>query len=241
MEDEEKQACLWLLLTFIIRRAICGLTTKNYNKFFLSVLRYLESNELCYGSLATFLTAQNSESARFPNDREFEHAWLSAPVYERRLTASRARAVLEAIERQKRQKFHETQHLNVDLSIEHILPSKWDKHWPLLDGGPPTPEEKLHALYEREEGDTRIGQIVRRERLLHTFGNLTILTKPLNSSVSNGPYAAKREALNDHSLLVMNREITKQDTWNEEEIESRGQKLFEVAKKLWPYPESTTS
>lgn len=237
MEDEDKQACLSLLLTYIVRRAICGLTTKNYNKFFLSVLRHLDAKGFTYDSLATFLTAQRSESARFPTDRELEHAWLSVPIYGRRLTALRVRAVLEAIERQKRQKFHETQHLNADLTIEHILPAEWEKHWPLPDGTPPTQDEKLQALFSSEEGDTRIGQIVRRERLLHTFGNLTILTKPLNSSVSNGPYNTKREALNDHSLLVLNREITKEDIWDEEKIEARGKALFEVAQSIWPYPE----
>lgn len=235
MEDDEKQACLSILLTLIVRRAICGLTTKNYNKYFLSVLRHLESKSFSRDSLASFLTAQNSESARFPTDREFENAWLSAPIYNR-LTSMRVRTVLEAIERQKRQKFHETQHLNEDLSIEHVLPSEWDENWPLSDGELPTREEKIQAQFSSEEGDTRIGQIVRRERLLHTFGNLTILTKPLNSSVSNGPYNAKPEALNDHSLLVLNREITKAETWDEDQIEARGRKLFEVATELWPYP-----
>lgn len=236
MENDEKNDCLALLLTFIVRRAICGLTTKNYNKFFLSVLRHLEAKGFSHDSLATFLTAQTSESARFPADREFEHAWLSAPVYGRRLTALRVRAVLEAIERQKRQKFHETQHLNTNLTIEHILPAEWEEHWPLPDGASPTPEENVQALYSNEEGDSRIGQIVRRNRLLHTFGNLTILTQPLNSSVSNGPYDDKRDALNDHSLLVLNREITKEDVWDEDQIETRGKKLFEVAQKIWAHP-----
>jgi hypothetical protein len=236
MEADDKKACLSLLLTFIVRRAICGLTTKNYNKFFLSVLRHLDAKGFSSSSLATFLTAQSSESARFPTDKEFEHAWITSPVYGRRLTPMRVRAVLEAIERQKRQKFHETEHLNADLSIEHILPSEWEEHWPLPDGEQPTHDEKIQAMFSSEEGDTRIGHIVRRERLLHTFGNLTLLTQPLNSSVSNGPYKAKREALSDHSLLVLNREITKEESWDEDHIEVRGAKLFGVAKTLWPYP-----
>lgn len=240
MEEDEKRDCLSILLTFVVRRAICGLTTKNYNKFFLSVLRHLDDKGFSRDSLTTFLTSQSSESARFPTDREFEHAWLSAPVYRRRLTPTRVLAVLETIERKKRQKFHETQHLNADLSIEHVLPSKWGEYWPLPDGALPTSDEKLHAMYSSEEGDSRVGQIVRRQRLLDTFGNLTILTKRLNSSVSNGPYATKREALNDHSLLVLNREITKEGTWGEDQIEARGEKLFEVAKELWPYPWTST-
>ena len=82
-----------------------------------------------------------------------------------------------------------------------------------------------------------MGQVVRRERLMNTFGNLTILTRPLNSSVSNGPYNTKREAPYEHLLLVMNRAIVKEPEWGEEQIEIRGRRLFEVAKDLWPYPE----
>lgn len=236
LEDEEKNECLSILLTFIVRRAICGLTTKNYNKFFLSVLRHLEARGFSRDNLAMFLTAQSSESARLPTDSEFENAWLTAPMYGRRLTPLRIRTVLEAIEREKRQRFHETDQLNADLTVEHILPSEWEEHWPLSDGERPTSDETSQAMFASEENDTRIGQIVRRRRLLNTFGNLTVLTKPLNSSVSNGPYEAKRAALADHSLLVMNREITKEENWGEIQIEERGRTLFEVVRSKWPYP-----
>ena len=241
LDEIEKKECLSVLLTFIVRRAICGLTTKNYNKFFLSALRHLEAKGFSGGSLATFLIGQTSESARFPSDREFERSWTSAPMYGLRLTPLRVRRVLEAIERAKRQKFHETDQLSSNLSVEHILPSDWEEHWPLLDGEQPTREENWQAMFATEENDTRVGQIVRRCRLVNTFGNLTLLSMPLNSSVSNGPFSAKREALNEHSLLVMNREITKEEEWGEDQICERGGKLFEVAKGLWPYPETSAS
>ena len=96
-------------------------------------------------------------------------------------------------------------------------------------------------MFATEENDTRVGQIVRRCRLVNTFGNLTILSMPLNSSVSNGPFSAKREALNEHSLLVMNREIAREEEWGEDQIYERGGKLFEVARGLWPYPETNAS
>ena len=77
--------------------------------------------------------------------------------------------------------------------------------------------------------------------MLNRFGNLTLLTKPLNSSVKNGPYNQKRKAYDDHSLLVLNREIIKNVDWSEDQIELRGRELFEVARDLWPYPEINAS
>jgi hypothetical protein len=71
---------------------------------------------------------------------------------------------------------------------------------------------------------------------MQSFGNLTLLTKPLNTVVSNGPYAGKRAALQDHSLLVLNREITAHERWNEDIIEARGQSLFAIAKTIWKFP-----
>jgi len=111
-----------------------------------------------------------------------------------------------------------------------------EDHWSLPSGATPTSDEKFQALFASEENETTIGELVKRRRLLNTFGNLTVLTKPLNASVSNGPYKDKRKALSDHSLLVLNREIIKIEKWDEDEIEARGERLFEDAKSLWPYP-----
>jgi hypothetical protein len=41
----------------------------------------------------------------------------------------------------------------------------------------------------------------RRESLLHTVGNLTLLTQELNPSVSNGPWDRKLESILKHSVL----------------------------------------
>ena len=59
-----------------------------------------------------------------------------------------------------------------------------------------------------------------------------MLTQPLNTAVSNGPYndwvnkgkpvKGKRTALQDHSLLVLNREISAHDAWGEDSIIARG-------------------
>jgi len=203
VDEENKVLCLSILLTFIVRRAICGLTTKNYNKFFLYVLRHLDANNFQSETLVQFLVGQRSESAKLPSDEEFERSWNYFPMYENRLSSLRVRSVLEAIERKKRQaKYCETDHFKADLTVEHILPVSWQDHWPLPDGSSPTREEIWQAEIASEEDGTPIGLIARRQRLLHTFGNLTILTKPLNSHVRNSAFTIKRQALKEHSVLV---------------------------------------
>lgn len=239
MNDEAKVYCLQMLLSFMVRRAVCGLTTKNYNKFFLMVVSHLEKTGWSPNVLGDYLLKQNQESGRLPRDDEFERGWLHTPAY-RELQPARAKAVLQEIEIKKRTAYHETDQLADHLSIEHVMPTKWSATWPMMDGYKPTDIECNTAEYMTlEDINTRVGQMVRRNRLKDTFGNLTLLTKPLNSAVSNGPYSGKRIALQKHSLLVLNREVTSYEEWNEEVIAERGTALFRVAKELWPLPTVT--
>lgn len=235
LSENEKTKCLYLLMSFIVRRAICGLTTKNYNKLFLAALKFLKDNEFSFYSLSIFFKNQDSESSKFPNDYEFERNWINVPVY-KNLNRPKVKAILESLEISKRQRFHETIHISENLSVEHVLPSEWIEHWPLDDGLFATKIDELNTYSYIFEDDTLHGKIKRRNRIKNTIGNLTLLTQPLNSKVSNGPYLKKKEAISDHSLLVLNREITKEPNWGELEIEKRGKQLFQLAKIIWPYP-----
>ncbi|WP_334127307.1 DUF262 domain-containing protein [Sneathiella sp.] len=246
MEDDDKALALDMLLSFIVRRGVCELTTKNYNKFFLTVIAHLEEKGWSASNLATYLLSQKSETGRFPRDDEFERKWLNGRAYVT-LQPARARAVLQEIEIVKRTKYHETTALAPALTVEHVMPQQWEAHWPMADGSKPTSDQTFAALYNTLEDDTPVGRIVRRNRLMQSFGNLTLLTQPLNTAVSNGPYKdwtndkgapvkGKRTALQDHSLLVINREITSQEAWDENAIASRGESLFALAKTIWKIP-----
>jgi hypothetical protein len=155
--------------------------------------------------------------------------------------------VLQEIEIAKRTKYHETTTLAPSLTVEHVMPQQWAAHWPMADGTRPNADQIYAALFNSVEDDTPVGHIVRRNRLRESFGNLTLLTQPLNAAVSNGPYGdwvndkgetvkGKRTALQDHSLLVMNREITDCDTWGEDAIIARGRNLFALARTIWKLP-----
>lgn len=128
IENDDKTACLQILLSFIVRRAVCGLTTKNYNKFFLTTVSHLDENGWSPTTLAAFLLNQKSETGRFPRDEEFEQRWLNSPSYTI-LQPTKAQAILEEIEIAKRTRFHETDQLATHLSIEHIMPWQWETHW----------------------------------------------------------------------------------------------------------------
>jgi hypothetical protein len=68
------------------------------------------------------------------------------------------------------------------------------------------------------------------------MGNLTLLTGPLNSSVSNGPFSDKRPAIAENSALRLNArfQAPEKSTWSEPDIATRGRDLFAYAKAIWP-------
>jgi hypothetical protein len=100
-------------------------------------------------------------------------------------------------------------------TIEHIMPQKWQAHWPL---GNQTEDE--------------------READIQTIGNLTLLTTKLNASVSNGPWNAKSDELTKHDVLLINKQVQKlgEKGWSEELIKARTSSLIQTMTEIWPVP-----
>ena len=130
--------------------------------------------------------------------------------------------ILEALEAALHTGKTENVKVERKLTIEHLLPVDWERHWPLVvrEDTPDAQEEALRA----------------RNHALHGIGNLTLLTKHLNPSVSNGPWLKKREGILKHSALNLNRIFQTVDVWNETYISQRSRDLLAVATKIWPYP-----
>jgi uncharacterized protein with ParB-like and HNH nuclease domain len=202
--------------SFLVRRQVCGLTTKNYNKLFIDLISSVRSStESLPQAVRRFLLSNTGDSERWPDDSEFGQAWRTVPVY-RTLSRGRLRMILEALELGVRTKKHEKQPVPARLSIEHLLPQAWQANWPL-------PADKVDAKEERDA-------------LLHTIGNLTLLTDSLNPDVSNSGWSKKRPKILKYSLLALNHYFADMAEWDEQAIRDRSNSLFEAALKIWPRP-----
>lgn len=136
----------------------------------------------------------------------------------------RLRYIFEAIERAKHTALTEDIEIRSTLTIEHIMPQKWQASWPLPGVG----------MVADAEGDPELAQHIRaRSSAVNTLGNLTLLTGALNSTISNGPLSVKLPAIKAHAALALNRELNGIDVWDEVEIQKRGEALFEVARTIW--------
>jgi hypothetical protein len=225
-EPGEIRKVLIDLESFLVRRLVCQLNTRAYNLLFVELLSALRGADGLFSSrVREYLLSSDAESNRWPTDREFQEAWLTEPLF-RRLARNRVRMVLEAVERrllEKRVASGKTEKVRMQfgekLTIEHLMPQGWRKHWPLADS--------------TDEGESR------RDRLIHTLGNLTLLTKKLNPAVSNGPWEQKHQKILDHSVLQLNEGLRGKTSWDERQIEDRGRDLFALALEIWPRPRGT--
>jgi hypothetical protein len=218
---------LAMIEAFILRRDICGLTTKNYNRLFIDVLDKVRRSSLpALRALEVQLSLGDSEINRWPTDEEWKAGWLGRDQY-KGPRQPRLRYLFEAIERAKRTAMSEEIEIKSELTIEHIMPQKWRSHWP------------VPGFEHVAEGEIDVDQLAReveREQAINKLGNLTLLTHSLNATVSNGPFSVKMPAVRAHASLALNRELNAFDHWDEETILQRGQALFEVARKIWRGP-----
>jgi Protein of unknown function (DUF1524)/Protein of unknown function DUF262 len=221
-ESEEFLTCLQALESYVVRRAVCGLTAKAYNRVFPGLLKRLSGMEKPTAAAVAqhLISLAGGATQNWPDDVEFGNAWLTGSTY-KVLRSAKSKMLLEALELGARNVVHhETQTLpTVPLHVEHVLPVAWREHW-------------------SSPGDDNAALV--RDQLLHNIGNLTLLTERLNPALSNQGFDFKRPEITK-SLLALNayfqesRWVAPGSTWNEAEVRKRADALFKVAVKVWPH------
>lgn len=226
-QEDTLQAVLRTLESFLVRRAVCGLTTKNYNRLFLQLVDALRGESDVNSALTRELLKGEGDAVVWPDDSALSAAWLTRRLYLDMPTV-RLQFILRRIEQAKRTAMNEDIHIKSALTIEHLMPVKWTTHWPLPDGR--TGKTSLERLLENAPDP----EADRRDQLIHTIGNLTLLTQPLNSSLQNGPWNDKRPEIIKQSALALNRDFHEYPVWDETKIEMRGRTLLAHALTIWP-------
>jgi Protein of unknown function DUF262/Protein of unknown function (DUF1524) len=233
IEPSNKEHLFRLLENYIVRREICGLTTKNYNKVVIGMVRQLIEGSDPIAAFHQHLMELTGDASRMPTDLQLAEAFARQNAYGG-IPTPRLKYILQNIEYGKRTKFDEVTVHSSNLTIEHILPRKWAKHWPLPNGYLAPMESTFEASIAGHQLPDEVKSLMEtRQRLVNTLGNLTLLTEALNPSVGNGPWKDKRAKFAG-SLLALNRDISAAEDWNEGAIEARAADLASVANRLWP-------
>ncbi|MFK4494376.1 DUF262 domain-containing protein [Dermacoccus sp. GAS27A] len=166
----------------------------------------------------SYLAAQTRPGTYWPSDEEVRTYVREAPAY-REHSRARLRAFLETYEDAQRgftRGGRAQTGVRVPrnrLQVEHLMPQKWRAHWPV-----PNLEAELE-----------------REKYVHRFGNLTLLTGSLNSQVSNAGWERKRKEFGQYEVLVT-RKVQQVETWDEHAIDARADEIADALIHTWPTP-----
>lgn len=208
---------LAIVESWLVRRMLLKLSTRGYGTTFADLVGLVKPDPgRADATILERLATGHGESTVWPADQEIIDACVQRPMYNRQLNVTRTKMVLSGIELGLRSALSESLELPANLQIEHIMPQTWHATWPVESAA----------------------QEVDRDRRLHVLGNLTLVTGRLNPSLSNAPWAQKRQALNDHSVLMLNRKVVDEnpEAWGEQAIDLRSESLAKVICTVWPGP-----
>jgi len=243
--DAEAPVSLYEFLeSYIVRRTICGLES-NYNKIVPPIVKAMEvalqEGDDVVEACAEHVMSLRGDTAKFPPNIEFAESFSTVRAYGR-ISAPRLRHILHKInEKWQRPASAGSIVLSDALTIEHIMPREWAQHWPLPNGEYAPCSSVGDPRAEMLPVDTR-SMILKRERIVDTLGNLTLLTREDNSSAGNEPWIGappehpgKRQILEDENMIALHSHAASLPQWSEETIVERAQKMSEVARDIWPF------
>ena len=228
--EAQVHKALCALESMAIRRTLLRMTMKDINKLVVAILRELDGKPMdeVGDVVERYLAQQTADSRSWPSDGELRELLPSIRLYGN-IKQSRLRVLLSAVELAQRTPLTENLALPQKLEVEHVMPRGWRTYWG-----------------EDLRGDHELAP--KRDVLVDTLGNLTLVTKKLNGTLSNRPWRddevvavagareGKRKLLSHYSLLVLNKNIVDQhpESWTEQDIRERAKQLTEVVISIWP-------
>ncbi|WP_053615805.1 DUF262 and DUF1524 domain-containing protein [Nocardiopsis sp. NRRL B-16309] len=196
-----------MVTSYIFRRATCRIPTNSLNRTFSTFTKSIDKTRYVE-SVQAHLVGLKSYRL-FPTDQQFTDALIGDNMY----NFKRRSYLLRRLEN-----FGRKEQVSVeDYTIEHILPQN----------------ENLSQRWRDDLGPDWANV---RARRLHTLGNLTLTG--YNSEYGDLPFTKKRDLKGGfrESPLRLNQGLGTLETWNEETIVQRAERLAARALEIWPRP-----
>ena len=198
---------LLLIESYIFRRSVCGIPSQSLNKLFSTLYAQIDQDNYVE-SIKAIIILQDSYG-KCPTDDEFKREFLIRNAY----NFGNRSYLLRKLENYDRKEPIDV----ASYTTEHILPQN----------------QNLSEDWKKQLG-TNWKEI--QKRYLHVIGNLTLTG--YNSELSDKSFEVKRDMRGGFkdSPLYLNKELAKLDTWNEQSIKQRTEKIADIAINIWKYP-----
>jgi Protein of unknown function DUF262/Protein of unknown function (DUF1524) len=168
-EAQAKKA-LNAIESMAVRRTLLRMTTKDFNTLVVAILKALDGTPIDQAgdAVASYLARQTADARSWPTDDALREHLPAIRLYGN-VKQSRLRVILAALELHRRSTRHESVTLPARLEIEHVMPRGWRAWWG-----------------SDIQGDAELA--AKRDIRVDTLGNLTLVTKKLNGTLSNRPW-----------------------------------------------------
>jgi uncharacterized protein with ParB-like and HNH nuclease domain len=205
--EAEFLTVLKIIENYIIRRFVCNVQTRGLDRIFASLYAQVskETNLASDNFVGRLKLALQNQ--RYPKDIEFRDRLRDVKLYGNN-RSEKGKLILESIE----ESFNHKEQVPFDkLSIEHIMPKTITDWWKDHLG------EDWGITYDL---------------LLNSLGNLTLTA--YNSEVSNAPFWVKQKEF-QNSHLELNKYFQDKQSWQREDMETRGEHLADIILQIWSY------
>lgn len=194
------------ILVLLVRRKMTEQSTTQYDVMFPSLLGKIVHEN----NVIAALHDQFRRNGVWVSDQEFRDAIINKPLYRQRDVAF-TRMVLIEIDKSY-QKYGQMPDYSTVRSVEHTLPQTPDQKW--LDYlGPDADNELLSSM-------------------IHTAGNLCLLSGPANSAAGRNPFDSKVEQYSNITAIAQKMKSF-HGIWNIAAIRERSSEFAERATTIW--------
>ncbi|GAA7969546.1 DUF262 domain-containing protein [Helicobacter pylori] len=193
LDYENFYEILQILISYFVRRSVCGDSTGVLNKVLYSLHRQLGEN-VSADALKRYLGKSVGQAA-FPNDDKIKAAFAVRNAYSANPVCKFILLEIEKLSNAEPPK-------EENLEVEHFYPKTPTQEWRDMVGD--------YFTFEQD--------------YLNNFGNLTLSGQ--NQKLSNKPYEAKIELMEQYSSLHLNNYfINNTHSWGIEEVKARSEYL----------------
>lgn len=222
-DDHDRELAVRAIESFVVRRMAVKWWTRGLPAAFARVLKDASDASQSPGRAVISALRAGPRGFYWPTDQQLIQGFSTGRYYgPGGIGQPRLRLLLGTVDRNLRG-LGEPKDVDYDkCHIEHILPQEWKEHWFVDDDL----DENARVLAEQ-----------RRAGHVHRIGNLTLVASGLNTEMRNSAWPIKKEALQEHSHLILNQRLSEHSDWNEKSIVDRGVWLAERVSRAWPGPE----
>lgn len=209
LNKEDMVAIVKTIISYVLRRAICGTPTNSLNKTFANLSQIINYSDYKNSVIAELLLKDSYRE--FPTDAIFKETFMEKDIYNTRIR----NYILEKLENFN----HNVPVYIENVSIEHIMPqsSKLSDEW----------KKALGNNWKEVQ-----------KKYVHTIGNLTFSNKVYNAEMQDYSFQKKLlvDGGIKNSKYMLSDDVSSLEDWNETEILERAQRLSDLALKIWEYP-----